>query len=112
VHVLYRLPMPAAKAIQLEALRKDDVVSRQSVEVRDAAALGLSGGGRDAAALGLSGGGSIVLIEGTEAGVARAEAVLKDSGARLTGPEADAAYARFRSQDEDAASGMGLVFGD
>ncbi|HKZ99670.1 MAG TPA: hypothetical protein VJ326_08795 [Thermoplasmata archaeon] len=100
MHVLYRLPMPAAKAIQLEALRKDDVVSRQSVEVRDAAALGLSGGG------------SIVLIEGTEAGVARAEAVLKDSGARLTGPEADAAYARFRSQDEDAASGMGLVFGD
>jgi hypothetical protein len=92
--------MPAAKATQLDALRKDDVVSRQSVDVRDASALGLPGSG------------CIVLVEGTDAGVARAAALLKDVGTKLSGADADAAYGRFRSQDDDAATGMGLVFRD
>lgn len=99
MYVLFRVPIPAGQAAQLEALRKDDIVSRQSIEVRDANALGLGGGG------------SLILIEGTEAGIARAEEVLKGLGTKLTGEDAEKAYARFRSQEDDAAAGMGLVFG-
>lgn len=99
MRVLFRLPMPASKAIQLDALRKDDVLSRQSVEVRDASALGLEGAG------------SILLVEGTEAAITRAEALLKDLGTKMSGKDAETAYARFRAQEDDAASGMGLVFG-
>lgn len=99
MYVLFRVPMAAGRAAQLEALRKDDVVSRQSIEVRDASALGLAGEG------------SIILVEGTEAGVARAEGILKELGTKLSGAEAEKAHARFRSQDDDAAAGMGLVFG-
>lgn len=99
MHILFRLPMPAGLAAQLDALRNDDLLSRQGIEVRDASALGLEGQG------------SIVLVEGTESGVARAELLLKELGTKLAGAEAEKAYARFRSQGEDAAAGMGLVFG-
>lgn len=92
---VFRVPSAGAQ----EALLKDDLVSRQSVEVRDAKALGVGGEG------------TLILVEGAEAGVARAEALLQGVGRALPGPEAEAVYRRFRSQDDEAASGMGLIFG-
>ena len=90
----------AAHKARIDDVLKDDLAGRQSVLHREASSLGIGGEG------------IILLVQGTEAGVARAEALLKDAASVLQGAEAETAYARFRSQDEDAASGMGLVFGD
>ena len=94
---VYRIPN--AKLGALDAVYKDDLAGRQSITVREARTLGVSGEG------------SLVLIEGGDVGVTRADELLKEEGAILTGTDAETAYRAFKSQDEDAASGLGLVFG-
>lgn len=89
-------PMAAEKA---SVLFQDDLVSRQSVTARDARSLGLPGNDR------------YVLIEGSESAVARAVELAKGIADPLSGPDAERIYRRFRSQDDEAASGMGLIFG-
>lgn len=94
---VFRLPAPQAASV--DVLFKDDIVSRQSVIARDAKSLGLKGNDH------------YVVVEGSEAGVARATELLKDIAKPLGEKEADSVYRRFKSQDEEAASGMGLIFG-
>lgn len=94
---VFRVPLNRLSAIDL--VYQDNLAGRQSITVREARTLGLSGEG------------NLVLIEGSEDGVARAEAILKEHATALTGAEAEAAYRAFRAQDDEAASGMGLVFG-
>ncbi len=89
-----------AKLAAVEAVYRDNVAGRQSITVREARTLGLGGEG------------SLVVVEGSQEGVGRAEALLKENAALLTGAEAEAAYQAIRSQDEAAASGMGFIFGD
>ncbi len=97
---MYRIfRVPASQSAQIDTLLKDELVSRQSLVVRNARTLGVEGEG------------TLILVEGSEAGVAQAEALLKDAGKPLTSAEADTAYRRFKAQDEEAASGMGLIFG-
>ncbi len=97
---MYRIfRIPTAKIAALDAVYKDNVAGRQSITVREARTLGVGGEG------------SLVLVEGSDDGVGRAEALLKDSGTSLTGSDAEKAYQAFRSQDDEAATGMGLVFG-
>ncbi|HYM39026.1 MAG TPA: hypothetical protein VEY12_02625 [Thermoplasmata archaeon] len=97
---MYRVfRVPPSKLGAMDAVYHDNVAGRQSITVREARTLGLGGEG------------SLVLVEGSDDGVARAAALLKDSGTALTGAQAEAAYKAFRSQDEEAASGMGFVFG-
>ena len=90
--------VPSEKRTELDAALADDVVSRQSHKVRAASALG---GPADR---------TLVLVEGSAEGVARAEALLAPLGER----PADAAelYRRFKEEEEAASSGMGLFFGD
>lgn len=88
-----------AHASKVDLLLKDDLVSRQSVIARDAKSLGFAGEDR------------YVLIEGTDAALARAVDLLKDAGKPLAGPEAEDVHRRVRAQEDDAASGMGLIFG-
>ncbi len=97
VHRVFRLP--PAHASQADVLLQDDVVSRQSVVARDAKSLGLLGEDR------------YVIVEGSDAGVARAVELLKDIVKPLDGPAAEDVLRRIRSQDDEAASGMGLIFG-
>lgn len=97
---MYRIfRVPSAQKGLIDVVLNDDLAGRQSILQRDAVALGVGGEG------------TILLVEGSEAGVTRAEALLKDSATALRGAEAETAYARFRSQDDEAAVGMGLVFG-
>jgi len=91
--------VPSAQASRADVVWKDDLVSRQSITSRDAKSLGLPGGDR------------YVLVEGSDAGVARAMELLKDLALALAGAEAERVYRQFRAQDEEAASGMGLIFG-
>lgn len=97
---MYRVfRIPPTKAAAIDAVYQDNLAGRQSITVRDARTLGVGGEG------------SLVLVEGSGEGVARAEALLKDHATVLAGAEAEKAYQAFRSQDDEAASGMGLVFG-
>lgn len=97
---MYRVfRLPAARASEADVLLKDDIVSRQSVVARDARSLGLS---RD---------DHYVIVEGSDAGVARAVELLKGIAASLEGSAAEDIYRRIRSQEDEAASGMGFIFG-
>ena len=97
VYRVFRLP--SAHAEKASVLLGDDLVSRQSVTLRDARSLGLKGDDR------------FIVVEGSEAALARAADLLKDVAPPLDAAKADDVYRRLRSQDEQAASGMGLIFG-
>jgi hypothetical protein len=97
VYRVLRFAPGAAEKVSL--LLQDDIVSRQSVTARDAKSLGLPGNDR------------YVLVEGSDAAVARALDLTKGTAEAVAAADADRIYRRFRSQDEEAASGMGLIFG-
>jgi hypothetical protein len=97
VYRVFRLP--PTQASQADILWKDDLVSRQSVTARDAKSLGLPGQDR------------YVVVEGTDLALVRATELLKEVTRPLDGSEAERVFRRFRAQDEEAASGMGLIFG-
>jgi hypothetical protein len=90
--------VPSAKRSELDGVLKDDVVSRQSQKVRDAAAMG---GPSDRV---------YVLVEGSSDGVRRAEELLKPVGDALTGPDGEALHQKFRDEEDAASAGMGLFF--
>jgi hypothetical protein len=52
-----------------------------------------------------------VVVEGSEPALARAGELLKGIAAPLQAAKAEDIYRRFRAQDDQAASGMGLIFG-
>ncbi|MEM3738229.1 MAG: hypothetical protein QW204_00580, partial [Thermoplasmata archaeon] len=79
-----------------EAL-KDDMVSRQSIKIRDAKVLGINKEVR------------YVLVEGSEEAVKRADEIFKPIAEKETGEDAEKAYAAFKAEDENVASGMGFI---
>ncbi len=81
-----------------EAL-KDDLISRQSITIREGASIGLSG-----IAL-------LVLVEGAEDAVKRADERF-EFAERLEPGKAEEARKAIRAQEEDAASGRGMIFGN
>ncbi len=90
--------VPSAKRAELDAVLKDDLVSRQSQTVREAKALD---GPADA---------TYVLIEGSAEAVRRAEELLSSVGTRLPPPEAERLHRRFEDERDRASAGMGLFF--
>ncbi len=91
--------MPPDKRTTADELLKDDVVSRQSIIIRDCSALGL----KDL--------GILVLIEGEENAIKKAKELFKELGKLLEGDKATDVYERFKKESEDVASGVGLLFG-
>ena len=90
--------VPSSKRAELDAVLKDDLVSRQSQKVREATALG---GPAETV---------YVLIEGSEPSVRRAEELLAAVGTRLPAADGETLYRRFKDEDEAASAGMGLFF--
>ena|SRR3989344_4462726 len=85
-----------------DALRKDfDIAARQSITIRDAAALGISAGAD----------GSIFLISGSDAGVARCKDLLKEFVFEIDKKILDAANKKIQEEADAAASGVGGIFG-
>ncbi len=76
----------------------DDIVSRQSIVIREASALGVD---KDI---------QIILIEGADEAVARAKDMFKDKDIKES-TEADVFYKKIKEQESNAASGMGMIFG-
>lgn len=90
--------VPGTQRTELDAVLRDDVVSRQSQTVRDAATLGGPSGSL------------YVLVEGSADAVRRAEGLLAPIGVRPPATEAEALYRRFKDEEESASAGMGLFF--
>jgi hypothetical protein len=86
------------KRTELDAALNDDIVSRQSQKIRDAA---IAGGPV---------GQLYVVISGSEDGVTRANELLAPLGKKLPTAEADALHKKFQDEDDSASAGMGLFF--
>jgi hypothetical protein len=84
---------------KVDEILKDDLVSRQSISVQDAKSLELKIEG------------ILVLVEGAEEAIARAEDLFEGVGEKLGPPDAEAAHAAFKRQEEDVAAGVGTIFG-
>jgi hypothetical protein len=90
--------VPATKRTELDAALKDDRVSRQSLKVREASAMGGPSGA------------TYVLIEGAADAVHRADELLTPIGTKLPAAEGEPLYRRFKDEEEAASAGMGLFF--
>lgn len=84
---------------KIENVLKDDLVSRQSIVIRDASTLGFNKEVR------------FVLIEGTNEAIEKAVEIFKGVGEREKEGEAKNIYSKFKEQEETVASGVGLIFG-
>lgn len=83
-----------------DALYEDDLVSRQSITVRDAAAIGRDEDVR------------YILLEGSDEAQERAEELLGDDAEVLDGDDAEEIRDTIKDRDEAGAAGMGAIFGD
>ncbi|MFQ5986873.1 MAG: hypothetical protein ACE5KQ_05895 [Thermoplasmata archaeon] len=90
---------PKEAAARSREVLEDDLISRQSVTLRDARSLGME---RD---------GTLVFIQGDVAAIQRFEALVENAAERLAEGEAASLTTRLRKEEEDAAEGVGLLFG-
>lgn len=90
--------VPSTKKAELDAALRDDLLSRQSQKVRDAATAGGPPGSL------------YVLLEGGADAMSHADSLLAPLGTKLPVAEAEALYRRFKEEEENASSGMGLFF--
>ncbi len=84
---------------KINKLTADDLVSRQSILTRDAGSLELEG---DVL---------YVKVEGSDDGLKRAQEIAKEEGfKKLDESEASKVNEKIEEQEDDAASGMGMIF--
>jgi hypothetical protein len=88
------------QASKINQILKDDLISRQSISVRDASALNIEKDVR------------YVLIEGTDDAIEKANQLFLEVGKKEGVEEAKGIYEKIKSEESDAASGVGLIFGD
>ncbi len=74
-------------------------MSRQSVTMRDAQALGTDFEGL------------MVVISGDETAIERFEEISREVAKRLRGKDAERVYELLRKEEEEAAEGVGFLFG-
>ncbi len=85
---------------KVNQILRDDMVSRQSIVMRDASALNIEKDVR------------YVLIEGTDEAIKKAEDLFAEVGKKEDDEEAKNIYNKIKSEESDAAEGVGLIFGD
>ncbi len=83
-------------AKEIDALYRDDVVSRQSIIKRDGASLGMDTG-------------VYVVVEGTEDAIKRAREIAGDFA--IEGSEAERVFEKIKEEENSASLGMGALFG-
>jgi len=84
---------------KINKLIKDDLISRQSILTRDSSSLSLKGNF------------SYLKIEGSDAGLKRAEELAKELELKkLNKKKAEKINTKMEEQEESAASGMGMIF--
>ncbi len=86
-------------AARARELLEDDLVSRQSITLRDPAALGLD----------LE--GLLVVIEGEVAAVERFEKIAGEGVEKLKAEDAERTIGLLKQEEQEAAEGVGFLFG-
>lgn len=95
-HRVYRIK--TADRARLDEALGDDILSRQSLQIRDARHFGAAGDH------------VYLFVEGEEKGMLRADALILEFGERA--PNGDALHAMLKAEEDEAASGLGSIFGD
>ncbi|MEE9164508.1 MAG: hypothetical protein V3U17_06945 [Thermoplasmata archaeon] len=90
---------PKEASARSREILEDDLISRQSVTLRDARALGVD---QD---------GTLVFIQGDPGAIERFESLAEEAAERLGEDQATSLRAILRKEEEDAAEGVGLLFG-
>ena len=84
---------------KINAIVKDDLVSRQSITTRDASSLEIKGET------------TFLKIEGSENAIKKAEKLAKELGfKKLDKKQSKNVDEKISAQDDSAASGMGMIF--
>lgn len=91
-------PADQGKIAEVLSDTQDDLVSRQSIAIREGAALGFPDLAR------------LVIVEGSEVGVARAVARFSFA-TRLSDDRATSVYRALKSEEDDVLDGIGFLFG-
>lgn len=81
-----------------EEILKDDLLSRQSIVVRDAKVMDVKL--HD----------TLVFIEGSEDAMKKAKELFSDIGKRLEGKDRDEVHKKFRDEEGEVLGGVGLIF--
>ena len=89
-----------SQASKINKILKDDLVSRQSISVRDASALNINKDVR------------YVVIEGTDEALKKADELFSEVGKKENEEEAKNIYNKIKSEEGNVAQGVGLIFGD
>ena len=79
-----------------KSLLSEDIITRQSISIREGEALGKEGGVE------------YILVEGSEEAVERVKEIAPNN--ILEGKEAEEIYNKIKAEEENAVSGMGFVF--
>lgn len=89
------------KENEMDILKQDDLVSRQSITIRDAKSLGLKGEN------------VYIKIEGIDNAIEKAEEIVNNHclGKKLTKNKAKPIDKKIKDEEESASEGMGFIFG-
>ncbi len=89
------------KENEMDALKGDDLISRQSITIRDAKSLGMKGEN------------IYIKIDGSDEAIERAEEIVKEQslGKRLSKEDAQPIEKKIKEEEESASEGMGFIFG-
>ena len=83
----------------IEEIKKDDLISRQSLWTRDAKSLDVKGDT------------IFFKIEGDNQAIAKAEELLSETSKMLVGSEKEKINEKFIEDEDKASEGMGFIFG-
>jgi hypothetical protein len=89
----------SAEAGKIQTMLQDDIINRQSIVIRDANSLDI----KEAV--------SYLKVEGSDAGLKRAEELAKELGmTKLKEKKAKEIDEKIKQQEDSAATGMGMIF--
>jgi len=93
------LEIPKDKGAALGRIVQDDLVNRQTLNIREAKGLGMESDH------------TYVLVEGTRESLDKAIALLGEDGSTVPSPEKERIYDLLKKAEEEVAEGLGLMFG-
>ncbi|MGA1820663.1 MAG: hypothetical protein ACMUHU_06615 [Thermoplasmatota archaeon] len=91
--------LPKGKSAVLGKIVQDDLISRQTIAVRDSVSLGLPG--ED----------TLILIEGADNALARLKEIIGEEGSFITGEEKAEIHRKIKDDEDNVAEGLGMMFG-
>ncbi len=97
-YLIFSVPMENKNKVN--DILKDDLISRQSITIRDAKAFEIK---KEV---------QFVLIEGEEKALQRAKELFKDVSSLEQGQDAEEIYNKFKADEAGAAESVGFIFGD